>query len=105
MTLLRIDLMSQEAEISITSAERAYKLPGNDHISLEMAKPGDTITITLVKAAAGADKYRGVPLNDPTMTMDPLPPSHLVGIYTVAHDGSEIFQGKAKQVETKKRRK
>jgi len=104
MTLLRIDLMSQEAEISITSAERVYKVPGNDHISLELAKPGDTITITLVKAAAGADKYRGVPLNDQD-EFKPLPPSHLAGIYTVGHDGSEIFQGKAKQVETKRRRK
>ena len=104
MTLLRIELLSLAAEIAITSAERVYKVAGNDHISLEMAKPGDSITITLVKAASGADKYRGVPLNDQA-EFKPLPPSHLAGIYTVSRDGSEIFQGKPKQIETKKRRK
>ena len=104
MTLLRIELVSQEAEISITSAERVYKIAGNDRVSLELAAVDDTIVIKLIRAAPGADKFRGVPLNDQP-EFPPLPPSHFAGTYSVRPDGAEIFEGKAKLIETKKRRR
>jgi hypothetical protein len=95
MTLLRIGLLSLEAEIEVTSGDRVYKVSGNDHVSIEMLKAGDSVTITLVKNVAGADKFKGVPLEDPEMRMRPLPPSDKAGVYLV-RDGQAFYQSKPK---------
>jgi hypothetical protein len=87
--------MSLEAEIEVTSAERVYKIAGNDHVSLEMAKVGDTLTIKLIKAADGADKYRGIPqCSEPDFPVQP--ESGRAGVSTIMADGREFYQGKAK---------
>jgi hypothetical protein len=92
MTLLRVELLSTEAELCITHDDRVYKVVGGDHLNLEMKKVGEKLEIKLTLAAPDADKYRGVPINtEPDFPVRP--PSARPGVSIVMADGREYYRG------------
>jgi hypothetical protein len=95
MTLLRIEVVSSEGEISITSAERVFKLPGGEHLNFELDRVGDSVTVTLTAAAPGLGRHGEVP-QSLEIEMPPVPDSPGRGIYTVIDD-VPFFQGRAKK--------
>ena len=94
MTLLRIELTSIEAQVEVKLGDRVFKIDGGEKVSVELAKVGDAATVMLVKAAAGADKHRGVPQNrEPDFPVQP--ESGRAGVSVIMADGREFYQGKA----------
>ena len=103
MTLIRIELISLESEVEIKIDDRVFKVKGGGHVNVELAKVDEVATLRLTRAAAGADKYRGVPLEDPEMRMAPRPESAYAGVSTVDKNGQETYIGRS--VQTKKKKK
>lgn len=95
MTLLRLEVVSSEGEVSITSAERVFKVPGGQHLNFELERVGDSITITLAAAAPGLGRHGEVP-QSLEIEMPPVPDSPGRGIYRV-ENGVPFFQGRAKK--------
>ena len=100
MALLTLKLHSLEsaidavvkADVGIT--ERVFHLAEPQELSYELTRVGSSITITLVKAPQGAEKYRGVPQNTgPDFPMRP--ESEHVGISLVSKEGIEFYLGRA----------
>jgi len=91
MTLIRVELLSSDAEVDITVDGRTLRLIGPDHMTLSIDRLADIVSIKPVLLAPNADKHRGVPV---TLEPDfpPVPPSPRAGVVNVKPDGSEEYQ-------------
>jgi len=91
MTLVRIELMSSDAELEVLFNDgRTLTLTGPDHVSFVFERLADIVTIRPKKLASNADKHRGVPRNTEP-DFPPLPPSSKAGVVEVSPTGFERY--------------
>ena len=91
MTLVRIELISLESELEIKLGERVFKLTGGEKVSVELPAVDALAVLRLTRNATGAEKFRGVPLEDPEMRMRPVPASEHAGTFLI-RDNQEFYQ-------------
>jgi len=100
MTLLTLRLHSLEAAIDavvksdVGIVERVFHLAEPQELSFELTRIGDSVTITLIREAEGAGKFKGVPQNDQS-NFPPVKASPLAGVSIVSANGYEMYQGPA----------
>lgn len=57
MSLIRIEALSLDSAIQLDAEDnRTYQIQGGDHLTVDMARVGDRLIITLVRPAAGVEK-------------------------------------------------
>jgi hypothetical protein len=56
MSLVRIEVMSLDSAIQLDAEDdRTYRLQGGNHLTVDMARVGDRLIITLVRPAGKVD--------------------------------------------------
>lgn len=55
MSLIRIEALSLDSAVQLDAEDRSYQLQGGEHLTVDMARVGDRLIITLVRPAARLD--------------------------------------------------
>jgi hypothetical protein len=92
--LVRIEVLSDESEVTASSTgpagPRVYRVPGGDHLTIELSKKGDRVVLELTRAPDGIGKFQGVGAFDPP-DKTPLVSGHRAGTYDIVN-GIEVYR-------------
>ena len=91
MTLVRVELLSADADIEIKIGDRTFKLSRPDHVTVDIERSDDVLSVRATKLAQNAEKYRHVPAQTEP-DFPPRPPSYRAGVAKINADGVEEYQ-------------